>query len=126
MAGQHGQSDGDLGQTKALEGDIPDWSVCGQGTGQPQDGHWHAQHPGQERVVDLVGSRRVPSDRLDDQTDDQASQRRRGAVRLSRPTDSDHDGARSGVADDRASAAGIGRRTAVRNGAGTPVGHPGR
>jgi hypothetical protein len=42
------------------------------------------------------------------------------------PQASDRDGARSGIA----AAAGFGgnnrRRTAVRNGAGTAVGHPGR
>jgi hypothetical protein len=34
------------------------------------------------RVVDLVGSRRVPSDRLDDQTDDQAKQPPQAATSL--------------------------------------------
>src|SRR5829696_9850572 len=53
VASQHGQADGELGQTdEALECDIPGWGVDGKDTGQLQDGHRHAQHPGQERDQD--------------------------------------------------------------------------
>jgi len=53
VAGQHGESNSELGQAdEALEGDIPSWDVRGQDTGQLQDRHRHAQHPGQERDQD--------------------------------------------------------------------------
>jgi hypothetical protein len=40
VPGQHGQADGELGQTdNALEGDIPSWDIGGQDTGQLQDRH---------------------------------------------------------------------------------------